>query len=98
MLFRSRGIFLGPVTDTPLAGDEYHAGRGETRHEQGVVVGAADHREERESEGAARGLDRRDNHGAGGCRPIEVERFHLCAQAAGRPDRSKIMNRVLVVP
>lgn len=41
-IFRRR-VFIRTMTVSIAAGDEQHGGRGDLRHEQGVVVSAADH-------------------------------------------------------
>ena len=38
-----RGVFVGPVTHAAAAGNEEHGDRSDARHEERVVIGAADH-------------------------------------------------------
>ena len=38
-----RGVLVGPVADAAAAGDEDHGDGRDAGHEEGVVIGAADH-------------------------------------------------------
>ena len=79
-------VFVGAVTDSGTARDEEHPGRRHPRHEERIVIRAADHGLVMQSAGVGRRAERIDDECCGFGGRVGIQDLAVESDATGRSD------------